>query len=232
MSGIRSLLGRIQVKEEVYRVLDVGCGDGFISRELFKNADGIDVAAVDTNLTDEEVSNFNTLSKNMVYFNDYSLIREENYHLMLLLDVIEHVEHDHFLRDMASRYVVGNGHIVITAPAFQALFGSHDRFLKHHRRYDRRQLVDLAGRAELECLASGYFFLSLLPIRFLASTCEKIMRSAGKAVKGVGGWNHGRWITRCVEIALKGDVRVSLALNRLGVVLPGLTVWAVCRRPR
>lgn len=232
LTAIRSLLKDISINERNCRVLDVGCGDGFISRELFKNIDVESVTGIDTNLTNKEVSSFNDLKNNVTYFNDYSGLKENNYQLILLLDVIEHIEDDKcFIFDMAKKYVVDNGYIVITAPAFQILFSSHDRFLKHHRRYNRKELVDLVNHAKLECLASGYFFLSLLPIRFVQFFCEKIMRNEGKKQTGIGRWNQSNWITKAIEFALNEDARISLALNKFGVVLPGLTVWAVCRKP-
>lgn len=232
LTAVRSLLKNIPMNGNTCRVLDVGCGDGFISRELFKNVGIESVTGIDTNLTDREVSDLNSLKGNVRYCNDYSDVKEKDYQLILLLDVIEHVKDDtSFVTDMAGRYMVDNGFIVITAPAFQFLFGSHDEFLKHHRRYNRKQLVDLADRAGLDCLASGYFFLSLLPIRFFESTCEKIMRNEGVKRTGIGEWKGPGWITKAIELALNADARISLALNKVGVVLPGLTVWAVCRKP-
>ena len=232
LTAIGSLLKNISINERACRVLDVGCGDGFISNELFKNIHVESVTGIDTNLSNEEVSSFNYLKNNVTYFNDYSGVKEKNYQLILLLDVIEHIEDDkRFLSEMATKYVADNGYIVITAPAFQILFGSHDKFLRHHRRYNRKELVELVNLAKLECLASGYFFLSLLPVRFFQCFCEKIMRNEVREQSGVGRWNHREWITKAIEITLNQEARISLALNKFGVVLPGLTVWAVCRKP-
>ncbi len=232
-SAIRLLLDRIPVGETNCHVLDVGCGDGFISREIFKTMRVRSLTGIDTNLSHEEISGCDELNTDVTYVNDYSRLKDKHYQLILLLDVIEHVEDDgSFVRDMANRYVADGGHIVITAPAFPRLFGSHDRFLNHYRRYSRRELVDLASGAGLDCLASGYFFVSLLPVRFLQKFRENILRSDAKDQAGVGAWNHRRLVTKAVELVLKGDARVSLCLSRAGITLPGLTVWAICRKPR
>jgi hypothetical protein len=147
------------------------------------------------------------------------------------LDVLEHVEDDKsFIVDIADTYLADNGYVLITAPAFQFLFSSHDKFLKHHRRYKRKEIVDLANHANLQCLASGYLFFSLLPIRYILSCYEKIMRDDKREGTGVSAWQQGRIITKAIELALKVDIRVSMGLSQSGVHLPGLSAWVLCKK--
>jgi SAM-dependent methyltransferase len=65
------------------------------------------------------------------------------------LNVLEHIGDDGAaLRNMAQILPPG-GTVVLLAPAFPALYGPIDRNLGHFRRYTRRELVAVAGRAGL-----------------------------------------------------------------------------------
>ena len=87
-----------------------------------------------------------------------------SFDLVVALDVLEHVEDDdNALRSLVSMARPG-GRILVTVPAIQSLWGSHDRRLHHVRRYD-------AARLKRICHASGasidyltYFNTVLAPI--------------------------------------------------------------------
>ena len=49
---------------------------------------------------------------------------------------------------------------------------------------------------------------------------------------GVGGWNRGEIVTKAFESMLNADIRFAMILQRVGITLPGLTVWALCRKQR
>jgi len=215
------------------KVLDVGCGDVYISRELSKSVPVQSITAIDTNLTAQEIREFSSYGKEIEVFNDYDALERRYYDLVLLLDVIEHVEDDKaFLLEIADRYIAEQGYMLMTVPAFQWIYSSHDRFLHHFRRYDHKGLLRLIRHAGLECLHSGYLNISLLPFRFMTTVWEKLVSPNEQTTKGVGGWEGGRIVSKMLESALRMDNRLSISLNRLGVRMPGLTVWALCRKPR
>ena len=233
LAAIRSLIKLIPLKECDLHVLDVGCGDGFTTTELFKTVQIKSVTGIDINFTNQQVEELNAFRGKIKYLNDYLYLKCGYYQLILLLDVLEHIVDDKsFTADIADKYLADNGYMLITAPAFHFLFSSHDKFLKHHRRYNRKEIVDLAKYAKLQCLASGYFFLSLLPIRCLLSCYEKMLPDDKRERTGIGAWKRGRMMTKAIELALNVDARISIWLNQLGVHLPGLTVWLLCKKPQ
>ena len=233
LKAVRSIIQRIPIPDGDFQVLDVGCGDGFISQELSKDGRIGFITGVDIHLSDRQISEMLFMENKVIYHNNYDHLKREYYNVILLLDVLEHVEHDKlYLLDITSKYMAGGGYLVITVPAFPFLYGSHDRFLKHHRRYTRTQLFGLIHSANLECLSSGYLFFSLLPARFLSSSYEKWFPSNSVKNMGVGGWNRGGIVTKALGSMLDAEIRLALALQRVGITLPGLTVWALCRKPR
>ncbi|KAA0890469.1 class I SAM-dependent methyltransferase [Oryzomonas rubra] len=205
--------------------LDVGCGDGFISGNIFNSLTSKEVTAVDINLTDELICELNNRSSGMKYCRE--MPEKGAYDLILLLDVIEHVEADRkFLTDIVDRYAPRDGKVMITVPAFQSLFGRHDVFLGHYRRYNLKELVALTTRCGLKVLSSGYLFSTLLLPKLVLYKLLNI----GKESDGVGNWDRGEVITRVIEMVFDSDNSLLISASRLGIKIPGLTGWVLCEK--
>ncbi|MGB6410438.1 MAG: class I SAM-dependent methyltransferase [Candidatus Deferrimicrobiaceae bacterium] len=231
--AVRSILEMIPVPEEGYRLLDVGCGDGFISYEMAKDRRIRNITGIDIHLSEEQAAEMGSTVEGVTFHNKFDDLKRNHCNLLLLLDVMEHVEQDGaYLCDIVWKYISPGGYMVITVPAYPFLFGSHDRFMKHFRRYTRKDLLEVIHSAGLECLSSGYLFFSLLPARVLATSFEKWFSPKVAGNRGVGSWNHGTILTKALEFLLNTDVRLEMLLNRAGFTLPGLTVWALCKKQR
>ncbi|GMV55887.1 MAG: hypothetical protein AMXMBFR6_16920 [Betaproteobacteria bacterium] len=84
--------------------------------------------------------------------------------LICLFDVLEHVEADTAALAALSRRLVPGGRLLISVPAYQWLFGGHDRAHHHFRRYTVTELRTKAARAGLTVVRSGYFNTVLFPL--------------------------------------------------------------------
>jgi len=231
MHAIQSIIKSLTDGKYVGRVLDVGCGDGFVCRALSRRDDIQSVDGVDIHLTDRQVEALRMKDKNVTYHNNYLELPGRRYDLVLLLDVLEHVREDgNFLAEIAGRYLSNAGYLIVTVPAFPFLHSRHDEFLAHFRRYTRKELIRLVKNANLSCIRSGYLFLSLLPIRLIEVLLERMKGGSRDGPRGVGGWTAGDALTRAATTILLCDIRLSFFLNSFGMPLPGLTVWAVCRK--
>lgn len=210
---------------EGIRLLDVGCGDGFAARGISSGLQKKDITAVDINLTDELIGSLGGLSEGICY--QRGLPQEGSFDMILLLDVIEHVEDDKgFLALLAEKYLKKGGKVMITVPAFQLLYGGHDRFLGHFRRYDLTGLEALVKESGLKALSSGHLFFSLLLPKLIF---YKLFRS-DKATDGIGSWGGGKVLTKAVECVLRMDNSLLFNASRIGLKIPGLTGWVLCEK--
>ena len=211
---------------EGIRILDVGCGDGVISKGLSCHLYNKKITAVDIHLSDELILELNKQTCGTKYQKE--MPGDEAFDLVLLLDVIEHIELDlGFLANIVGRNIITKGKILITAPAFQSIYGRHDVFLEHYRRYNLKELTELTTASGLNVISSGYLFSSLLIPKFVLYKLIDI----GKASNGVGSWCRGKGITNIIETFLNIDNMILISASRLGIKIPGLTGWVLCEKP-
>lgn len=214
-------------------LLDIGCGDAYVSGRLLELMPHARIIALDTSL-DREKGTAITSAIGSSRISFFSSVEEAlkaagtAFDVVLMLDVLEHVEDDRgFLLSLCNSPAVTDDTIfLITAPAFQALFSGHDRFLGHFRRYDRNSLHGTVRSAGLRVVRSGYFFWSLLSFRWLQKWYWKFFGMGG-SYRGAGAWNGGKLVEFIMRSMLMLDLRISRAT---GFKLPGLSVFMVCRR--
>jgi len=161
-------------------VLDYGCGTGGFLYELdrrlcFRSTLGVDISPKAVALAKRYGDHYGQIK-------DHGTDVVRGRDLVLLMDVIEHVEDDlPFLRGIAEGMQEG-AHVLITVPAMPILYSEWDKTLGHYRRYTIKGLKDLAADAGLKVVSVGYFhFLlsfvvyirrSLLKAKFSRDTCE------------------------------------------------------------
>lgn len=228
LAAIRKILkGTIS---EGISVLDLGCGDGFVALGLFKGT-GAKVVAVDSNFTSSQIKRLSGVDRHVTFAK--SIKGDERFALVLLLDVIEHVDKDAaFLKKLSSERLAEGGRVLITVPAFKALFSCHDRFLGHRRRYSLKELSALVEKSGLRAVSKGYLFSSLLLPRAVSVAAEKALGRRAKVARGIGAWGRGRAVSTLFKAALDMDNSLCLLLSRAGVMLPGLTGWVLCEKQR
>ena len=208
-------------------VLDIGCGDGFVLQSLAGNFPSAFFTGIDIALTDEIITQITERArdcKNISLYRQMPPQSNKKPDLILLLDVLEHIADETDFLNSLHAFIHNESRIIITVPAFQQLFTEHDRHLKHFRRYNRRQLLEILEKSGFEVLTSGYIFASLLPLRIL----QKLLRLGSTSAQhnlhaGNSAINHiAAWI-------LNIDAALAFQLSRRNIFIPGLSCFAVAR---
>ena len=232
----RLIRGRVQIGGGD-AIVDIGCGDAFVVSALAREFPAARFFGIDSALTDQAIARMReSLPVNVQLFRSLDDLPalDRPACLILLMDVIEHIEDDHhFLVGLRSRPMVGaSTNILVTVPAFQSLFSSHDVWLRHFRRYSNRQLRDRLEGAGLRVLDIGYFFGVLLPLRAVQLIKEKLIgapRADAGAGIGLSAYTGGAIATSLMSTLLITDACGGLALRKIGIRVPGLSNFALCR---
>jgi len=209
--------------------LDAGAGDAWFAGQLRRLLPArATITCWDINYTQEDLETLaaNGSGDGLAFV---AARPTERFDRVLMLDVLEHVDDDvGFLGSIVGDLLTNDGAVLVSVPAHASLLSSHDRAMRHRRRYSHgacRRVLDDAG---LAVVSNGGLFSSLLVVRAGQVLRERV-RAANSS--GVGNWHYGRLVTGLMTRMLVLDGRVSLALSRHGLSAPGLSYWALCRPP-
>ena len=143
----------------VSTILDVGAGSGYFSKYLLANSQARESWCIDISYHAE--SDAEEAGKPIRFRKSIDAVDAD---LVLLMDVLEHVDDDvGLLRDYAGKVPSGST-FLISVPAFQSLWSGHDVFLEHKRRYRLNQIENVAKRAGLTVKQGAYYFGATFPI--------------------------------------------------------------------
>ena len=143
-------------------ILDIGCGTGFMLEALRSRYDawGLEPDPAVRARTRAAVRG-RVLPGDAA---DFSALGQRRFELVLLLDVLEHVEDDvAALRSAMSAAAVG-GRLLLTVPGAPELWSRHDERNGHFRRYSVATLRTLLDAAEFTPATLTHFNSRLLPL--------------------------------------------------------------------
>ncbi len=149
-------------------IVEFGCGTGNNIYHLLKRSPYSSIIksiiGIDTNLRNLEMPNWALDCKCSF---DNSLPSSIKADIVIAMDVLEHIQDDYLALKEWKNTLKPNGLLLISVPAFQHLWSSHDIFLGHHRRYNKKEINDLANSIGFQTVKLNYIFSYIYPIVFL-----------------------------------------------------------------
>jgi len=172
--GRRNVLARaisgVQLPQPA-RVLDAGCGSGRNMLELKRYGEVCGVELSETSVELARARNVGTVVAGSVLEMPFE---SDSFDLAVCLDVIEHLEDDRGALRELRRVLAPGGTLLVTVPAYQWLWSGHDEINHHHRRYNRRSLLRVAGEAGWQCAEATYFNSLLLPVAIALRALDRL----------------------------------------------------------
>ena len=140
------------------KIIEVGAGRGLVVQAL--NDSGFDCYGVEL----AEVVIDDLIDKRVfsgTKAEDLPQDFRESFTVLMLLDVIEHIESpESFLNSLLASYP-NIKHIIITVPAGEKLWSNYDEYYGHYRRYTLNMLASLSEGIGARVNDSGYFLHSI-----------------------------------------------------------------------
>jgi SAM-dependent methyltransferase len=176
---VQSILAKLELDAGA-SILDVGCGTGGNLAMLGQFGEVIGVEY------DKEAASFAAERKvariEQGALPDQMPFDPEQFQLVTLLDVLEHIDEDQESLNALIRLISPGGHLVLTVPAFPVLWGTHDVEHHHKRRYRASQLEDQLKASGFQVQWLSYYNSWMFPVMVLLRMVRKILPA-----RGVGG---------------------------------------------
>lgn len=156
-------------------ILEIGCGTGhnFDMLSHFGRLDGQEIDAPARKVAELRLGR----AVGDAALPDLPGVADAAYHLVALLDVLEHVEDDEAALRGIARVLAPGGRVLLTVPANPWMWSAHDTVHHHHRRYTQDSLRDVAARAGMRVELLSPFNTLLFP---LAAALRVVGKAAGK----------------------------------------------------
>jgi SAM-dependent methyltransferase len=211
-AALRRMVGHLGAK----RILDIGAGSGFFSRHLLAWSGAQSALCVDIGYASDRDDSEG--SKPVLYRRDTG---PTDCDLVLMMDVLEHVDDDRGLvRHYAAKVPTG-AHFLVTVPAFRFLWSGHDVFLEHKRRYRLGEIEATMRDAGLNVVRGAYYFGFVFPLAAAVRLATRNTTAPTSSLKRHEGLTNGILTTVCAaELPL-------FPVNRLA----GLSAFVLARKP-
>lgn len=216
LSRTESIIKEIRKLKKIENILDIGCGDCYFDNRLLnefseiKELYGVDIF-LENCFSDGKGHWVNSLDK----------VPEEKFDMILMMDVLEHIEDDKGYMKTIRNYLADDGVIVFTVPAFMKLYSLHDKELKHYRRYNIKMLEKVLEDTGLAIYDKSYFYFTLIILRLI--TFNK--------TQNLSMWNSDEksFKTRLVKGVLNIDYNILRFFSKFRLYIPGLSLFAIIK---
>lgn len=160
-------------------ILDVGCGDGLFFDRLaeFGDVEGVEA--------DASIVNAASPFRDRIYVGplDENYRPGKRFDLVLMLDVVEHVQDAVAFLRHGVRLLDAEGRLLITVPAFPLLWTAHDVINHHVKRYTKAGVRRVADAAGMRIEHWRYFDQWTFAAKLLIRLKETMIPTAGSVPK-------------------------------------------------
>ena len=157
-------------------ILDIGCGDGLFFDRLaeFGEVEGVEPSS--------DLVNPHNPHHNRIYISpfDEAFDPKKQYSLVLMLDVLEHLEDATAALRHVAALLKPEGRFVATVPAFKSLWTNHDVLNHHVTRYTKSSLRDVIRDTGLHIQDVRYLYHWTCPLKLAVRATESLFRRQPK----------------------------------------------------
>lgn len=195
-------------------ILDVGCGDGLFFNRLRQLGDveGVEPSA---ELVDPLGPDRNRIT--LAPF-DGNFRPSKKYDLILILDVLEHLDAPEDALRHALSLLKPQGIIVVTVPAFRFLWTGHDQLNEHRTRFMKHSFRSIATSAGMRIIEARYFFIWLFVAKLVVRLGETVLRTKPRMPKvPATGINHFLYLVSRMEEKITRRMPIPIGSSLLVV---------------
>ncbi|MFH0831817.1 MAG: methyltransferase domain-containing protein [archaeon] len=195
------------VRDNNKLILDLGCGRGYVGKALGKS-NKVVFAEIDASLVKEIKGMKVILDARKMPF------KKDTFDYVICADVLEHIKEDKKALKGIYDILKKKGKAIIALPAYQKLYGHHDKLIGHYRRYNKKEFLDMAEEIGFKIKYVRYS-LSFLFFPFLAN--QFIVKS-NKAYVGKSSLEKKLMPLLNIISFIEANIKLPFGLNLMCVL--------------
>lgn len=150
-------------------IVDIGCGDGLFFGPLSKFGTPFGIEPDETLLSQTP---WRDHIYNVPFDQNFEV--DQQFDLVLMLDVLEHLDDDKYALQKAANLLKPRGKILVTVPALMSVWTAHDAVNHHRCRYKKAELESLFRNTGLTVTFCRYYFVWTYFPKLLLSFKERL----------------------------------------------------------
>lgn len=161
------------------RVLDIGCGNGFLLSMLAR--EGRNVLGIESN--EQMIELAKRLTPGLPVLQGFAeeideLLPNTIVDVVVMIDVLEHLQDDAGMVQKIYRHLTPGGQLIVIVPAFQYLYGKRDANHGHVRRYSTKFLRERLEPAGFRIVSMRYWnMIGVLPYLIAEKVLKKELQT-------------------------------------------------------
>jgi SAM-dependent methyltransferase len=201
------------------RVLEIGCGTGFVLRALCDALPAANVSGAETYLSGLVHASRRLEGKaDFLQMDARAMPFEAEFDLIGAFDVLEHIDDDRQAMSEIYRVLQPGGTVLLTVPQHQWLWSAADEFSMHKRRYRSGELAQKMRGAGLRVLMTNSFVVTLLPAMILSRRSNLQIYDPTRELC-IPPWLNALF-KRCLDLecmAIRHDMRFPIGGTQIAV---------------
>lgn len=216
---------------DTHKVLEIGCGTGFVLHGLSRFSE-YELTGAELHLAGLAFAKKRLHHVHFIQMDFRSTPFREEFDAIGAFDVLEHVEEDELMMKNAYTTLKPEGFFFISVPQHMWLWSTQDDAAYHKRRYSRKELMCKLKKAGFSVKFVTSFVFTLLPAMALSRFLKR--NKPGKVLpKGMEFSYHELELPWVLNAALSICMRLDEFLIRLGCSLPiGGSLIAVAQKKK
>lgn len=203
------------------KVLEVGCGTGFVLEGIAKVSPSYILSGTELYLEGLRFARSRSPQINFFQADARDLPFKEQYDAIGAFDVVEHIEEDIDTLNSCYRSLKPGGFLFLSVPQHMWLWSYQDELACHKRRYTRKEMSQKLISCGFTIKEITSFVFTLLPLMYI---------SRSKAKKGGTGLDEFK-ISTMLNTLLTYAMKLDEALIKLGLSLPvGGSLFCVAQK--
>jgi SAM-dependent methyltransferase len=201
------------------KALEIGCGHGVL-RQQMEEAFKVPVDGCDLNQNALQMAPAGR--GRLLVYDIFDELPEmcRAYDMILLMDVIEHLDDDMDFLQTSLKHLKPGGIVAINVPAHMSLYSKYDKVAGHKRRYNRERLRLLFESSSVTPLAIVNWGFSMVPVLIVRKLVLKFVSEERTIETGFappkGLMNSGLNLLKAIETGVPFGMPIGSSIMALG----------------